>query len=329
MEYPQVTVLIPIRNVAKYIEECLDALLNQTYPSDRFEVWLLDNYSDDGTLEIVEKYPKNRVRVIQSGVHLPPIKYNKIIPEVKSEIIGFVDGDANVDKYWLEKVVEFIGDSKVAGVSGVILTQNKNKLVPRVIGYEIQDRYERMPREITRVANMNVVYKKSALEKIGGFNESLKTGYDCEIGYRIKDAGYKILYIPEAKVYHNHRDNLGDFFKQQYEYGKFAVPRYLKRPKILKGDNVTSFWMISQPLFYLASVLLFFSFFIFKTPFWLVILPLVILFLSYFYSAGRLMLKFRDVSAIVLIAIYIIRVWGWSLGASEAVLSIIKNKIID
>jgi len=326
MNYPQVTILIPIRNVAKYIGACLDALMSQTYPADKYEVWLLDNHSDDGTLEIAKKYSANRVKVIQIGAHSPPIKYNKVLPQITSEIIGFVDGDANVDRDWLRLVVEALEDPKVAGASGLILTENKGNLMARIIGYELQDRYERMPKEITRVATMHVVYKKAVLEEIGGFNESLKTGYDGEVGYRIKRAGYKIINILEAKVWHNHRATLWGFFKQQYEYGKFAIIRYLKIPKMMKGDEVTSFWMISQPLFYLAALIFLLMHLIFKTSIWLIFAPLIILLASYIYSAVRISLKYRDITAMFLIVIYIIRVWGWSLGATMAIPSLFKSK---
>jgi cellulose synthase/poly-beta-1,6-N-acetylglucosamine synthase-like glycosyltransferase len=322
---PLVTILIPIKNVARYIGPCLDALLNQTYQADKFEIWLLDNHSNDGTLDIVEQYPRNRVKIIQTGIDSPPIKYNKIIPQINTEIIGFVDGDANVSSNWLEKVIAPLKDSKVAGASGVILTQNKNKLVPRIIGYELQDRYERMPKEIKRVATMHVVYKKEVLEKIGGFNESVKTGYDSEIGYRINDAGYKIINIPEATVYHNHRETLWTFFKQQYEYGKFGLVRFLQMLKIAKGDDVTSFWMISQSFFYLASIVLLIIWLFYKFPWYFILSPLLILYLSYIFSSFRLALKYKDASAIFAFIIYLIRVWGWALGAFITAIKLFKN----
>jgi len=325
MKYPNITILIPIRNVAKYIGECLDALLNQTYPQDKYEIWLLDNNSDDGTLDIVAQYPQNMVKVIQIGVHSPPMKYNKVMPKIKNKIIGFVDGDANVGKRWLEKVIEPLENPKVAGASGVILTANKDKLIPRIIGYELQDRYGRMPREIKRVATMHVVYKKNVLEKLGGFLETSKTGYDSDIGHRINNAGYKIINIPEAIVYHNHRENLWAFFKQQYEYGKFGLVRFFKMPKIAKGDSVTSFWMIVQPFLYLVSLIFALMWIFLKTPIWLIFIPLLIMLIQYFYSAIRLSIKYRDVSAVFSIIIYIIRPWGWGIGALFQIPNLLKS----
>jgi len=323
MNYPCVTILIPIKNVAKYIKKCLDALLNQNYPKDKYEIWLLDNNSNDGTLEIVANYPKDKVRVIQTGIDSPAIKYNKMLPLVKSEIIGFVDGDANVDKEWLIKTIEQFEDPKVAGASGVIYTANKNKLVPRIIGYELQDRYEKMPREIKRVATMHVVYQKKVLEEIGGFNEKLKTGYDCEIGYRINNAGHKIIFVPEAKVWHNHRENLWSYFKQQYEYGKFALIRYMQMPKMLKGDNISSRTMIVQPFFYLISFIVLILWSFYKFPWYWIFLPIILLFIYYIFSALRLSLKYKDPTAISAFILYLIRPIAGILGAISSLISIL------
>ena len=318
---PFVTILIPVRNVAKYIKECLDALLNQGYPQDNYEILILDNNSQDGTQEIVSGYGE-RVKLIQCGVHSPTKKYNQVLDKVKGEIIGLVDGDANVAKDWLEKVVEPLEEDKVAGAGGVILTQNKEKLIPRLIGYELQDRYEKMPREIKRMASMHIVYKKDILLEVGGFDEKLKTGYDCEIGWRINEAGYKIIFIPEAKVYHNHRDNLWSYFKQQYEYGKFAFIRYFKKPKIATGDEVASFWMISQPLFYLTAIILFILSFILKFSFYLAFIPLLILLINYIYSSIRISVKYHDLSAFFLVMFYIIRPIAWSMGAFNSLVTL-------
>ena len=317
---PFVTILIPVRNVAKYIKDCLDALMGQDYPEDKYEILILDNNSQDGTQEIVLGYGE-RVKLIQCGVHSPSKKYNQILNKVKGEVIGLVDGDANVARDWLKKVIEPLKQEEVAGAGGVILTQNKEKLVSRLIGYELRDRYERMPKEIKRMASMHIVYKKDVLLKIGGFDEKLKTGYDCELGWRINDAGYKIIFVPEAVVYHHHRDNLLAYWKQQYEYGQFALIRYFRKPKMIKGDQIASFWLISQPLFYLAFIILLILSFLLKFSFYLALLPLLILLVNYFYSAIRISFKYYDFSAILLVIFYIIRPLAWGLGALNSLIT--------
>ena len=323
--YPNVTILIPVKNVAKYIKPVLEALLNQTYPAELFEILILDNHSTDGTIEIVNNFNNPRIKIVQVGVDSPPIKYNKIISKVRGEIIGFVDGDAIVDRYWLEKVIQPLADFKVAGAAGVIKTWNRNKLIPRSIGYELQDRYERMPREIKRIATMHVVYKKSVLLKVGGFNEKLKTGYDCEIGHRINDYGYKIIFVADAVVYHHHRDTLKAYFKQQFEYGEYGIIRYIDKIKIARGDELARLRLITQPLYYVVSLIFVFLWLIFNSPWQLIFIPPLILIISYIYSSIRLAVKYKDITALFLLIIFFIRPIAWGLGATSMLFKISKN----
>ncbi len=326
--FPFVSILIPVRNVANYIEKCLDAILNQDYPKDKYEILVLDNKSDDGTIDIVSKYG-HPVKLIQMPFDSPPKKYNLILHKTKGSVIGFIDGDAIVSKYWLKKVVEPLKDTKVAGATGLILTHNKDSLIARIIGYELQYRYENLPRKIKRTATMHTVYKKKVLIEVGGFNETLKTGYDCEIGHRITNGGFDIIFVKDAFVYHNHRSSLRSYFQQQYEYGKFAILRYLEAPKIAMGDEVASLLMISQPMFYVATFLLLISFLIFHTSYILALIPLSILLGYYIFSSIRLVLRYKDPSAFFTLLIFLLRPIAWSGGASVMILSLlIKGKLL-
>jgi len=325
---PFVTILIPVRNMARYIEACLDSLLAQDYPKGKYEILVLDNSSEDGTIGLVSKYPAP-VRLIQMGVHSPAKKYNQIIPRAKGSVLGFVDGDAVLEKSWLKHVVVPLENPHVAGASGNILTANTDSTVARVIGYELHDRYSKLPPTIERVATMHVVYKKDVLLKIGGFNEKLKTGYDCEIGYRINDAGYKIAYVPNATVYHNHRSTLQGYFWQQFEYGQYALPRYLKSPKIARGDSVTSSWMILQAPVYGCIAMLFLLASAGLLPsLYPAVLSLALLGF-YGFEAGRLSLRYRDLSAFLLLVLYPLRVIGWGLGATHMLGRIVFTGKVD
>ncbi|MBU1164132.1 glycosyltransferase [Patescibacteria group bacterium] len=329
IEYqPFVTILIPVKNVARFIKDVLDALMDQTYPADLFEVLILDNNSDDGTIEIVNNYNNPKVKIIQIGIDSPPIKYNKIIPQVRGEVIGFVDGDAIVDKNWLEKVIKPLSDRKVAGATGVIKTWNTDKLIPRTIGYELQDRYERMPRAIKRAATMHIIYKKSVLLEIGGFKENLKTGYDCEIGHRINDSGHKIILIQDAIVYHHHRENLIKYTKQQFEYGQYGIIRYLEKIKFARGDELAKLRIITQPLYYCVSLLFLLLWLIFGWPWQLIFVPPLMLFLGYLYGSTRLVIKYKDITAYFVIVIFFIRPIAWAFGATIMLLRISKNIVV-
>jgi len=322
---PFVTILIPVKNVARFIKPVLESLMQQTYSADKFEVIILDNYSKDGTIDIVENFDDPRIKLVQSGVDPPQLKYNQILHKVKGDVIGFVDGDAIVDKNWLEEVIKPLAASKVAGASGIIKTWNKEKLLPRVIGYELHDRYASMPKEVKRVATMNVVYKKSVLFEVGGFNETLKTGYDVELGHVINDTGYKIILVHHVAAHHHHRDNFIAYVKQQYEYGKYAIIRNLQHKNIAKGDEVASFYIISQPFYYLVSFIIFIMWLLIDFSWQIIFVPIIILWLTYLYNSLRLSIKYKDISALLSIVLFIIRPIAWAIGCSASVPKIFFN----
>ncbi len=60
---PFVSILIPIRNEAAYIERCLAAVLAQDYPAAQMEILVADGMSDDGTREIVGKWQQQDARI--------------------------------------------------------------------------------------------------------------------------------------------------------------------------------------------------------------------------------------------------------------------------
>jgi len=141
----------------------------------------------------------------------------------------------------------------VGGAAGPIATWNESSILPRCIGYELESRYNK-PKKVSRTSTTNLVLRKDVLEMIGGFDEDLPTGYDGDIGYRITSKGYMIAFAPEAKVYHFHRPTFTSFLKQQYNYARNDLTLYSKHPGLAKGDNVTSKWMIAQPILIAASL---------------------------------------------------------------------------
>ncbi|MDY6965782.1 MAG: glycosyltransferase [Halobacteriota archaeon] len=320
--YPHVTILIPTKNVVNYVDDVIQSLLNLDYPEESIDIVILDAYSTDGTIEALSKYP---VKIIQENCN-PPTAYNPMIEQVKGGVIAFGDGDAIVDKNWLKSLVRHLDDPEIAGVGGLCSTANDDKLIPRIIGYELQDRYERMPENISRIATMNVIFKKTALQEVGGFDEELDTSYDAEVGHKITRSGYNIRFDKEAIVYHHHRSDLVSFFKQQYTYGTNIPKMYLKNWDMAKGDEVTSLWMNLQPfLFTLIGILLLTSPFL-KRSLILATGLIIVIGSIYFASAVRLSYKFKDLAALFLVVIYLTRSIAWTFGGVRCTLTLIKNK---
>ena len=310
---PKVSILVATLNSELTIDECLKAICELNYPKDLLEIIVVDGCSTDGTLEVAEKYP---VKVISAPLNAPAA-YNYALKIVSSDVIGFIDADAKVEKEWLNKLVAYLDDPQVAGVSGGIETWNKENAWARSIGYDLENRYARLKKFVVRIATMNLLMKKEVIKEVGGFDEHLPSQYDTDIGFRITSKGYKLLFEPDAKCYHFNRSTVRAYFRQQLQYGKNTVKLYFKHSKLIKGDRITDFGMNIQPLLLLAVT----SFFLLGLPevlrfFWYAsALLLGFIFVYYVFSAVKLAVKFKDAVAMLLVVLYFVRALAWFTGA--------------
>jgi cellulose synthase/poly-beta-1,6-N-acetylglucosamine synthase-like glycosyltransferase len=310
---PRVSIIVATRNNEQTINECLGAIFKLDYPKDFLEVIVVDGCSTDATVEIAEKYP---VKVVSAPLNAPAA-YNHALKMINNEVLGFIDSDAKVEKEWLNKLVAYLDDPQVAGVSGNIETWNTENHWARSIGYDLKNRYARLKKYVVRVATMNLLMKKSVIEEVGGFDENLPSQYDTDLGFRITSRGYKILFEPDAKCYHFNRSTVRAYFKQQLQYGKNTTKLYLKHGSLAKGDEITDFGMNIQPLLLLAVILLFlFGLPEILRPLWYIsAFILAVIFAYYVFSAARLSIKFKDSVAMLLVVLYFVRSIAWFVGA--------------
>jgi cellulose synthase/poly-beta-1,6-N-acetylglucosamine synthase-like glycosyltransferase len=321
---PRVSIIVATRNNEQTINECLGAIFELNYPKDFLEVIVVDGCSTDATVEIAEKYP---VKVVSEPLNAPAA-YNYALKEIRTEILGFIDADAKVEKEWLNKLAPYLEDPQVAGVSGGIETWNEDNPWARSIGYDLKNRYARLRKNAVRIATMNLLLKKSVIEKAGGFDEKLSSQYDTDLGFRITSRGYKILYEPNAKCYHFNRSTLKAYFRQQLQYGKNTTKLYLKHSKLIKGDKITDFGMNIQPLLLLV-VLSFFVLGLFealRVLWYFSAFILGLIFVYYVVSAVRLSFKFKDNLAMLLVVLYFVRAFAWFTGAVITTISFLTGR---
>ena len=320
---PKVSIIVATLNSEATIDECLKAIFELNYPKDLLEVIVVDGCSKDATLEIAEKY---RVKVISAPLNAPAA-YNYAMKTISNETLGFIDADAKVEKEWLNKLVAYLDNPQVAGVSGGIETWNVENVWARTIGYDLKSRYARLRKDAMRIATMNLLLKKSIIEEVGGFDEMLPSQYDTDLCFRIRSRGYKIYFEPVAKCYHFNRSTLKAYFRQQLQYGKNTAKLYLKHSELIKGDEITDFGMNIQPLLLLA-VIVFFLLGLLEVLriFWYVSgLILAAIFVYYVVSAVRLSRKFKDSAAMLLVVLYFVRAAAWFTGGAITTISLLAG----
>ncbi|MDY0128997.1 MAG: glycosyltransferase, partial [Methanosarcina vacuolata] len=97
MKYPFVSVVVGIRNEEKFIEECIESLLNLDYPRDSYEIIIVDGMSTDKTRDIVQKYP---VKLLLNEKKNVAAARNLGVDNARGELVAFTDGDCKVDTQW-------------------------------------------------------------------------------------------------------------------------------------------------------------------------------------------------------------------------------------
>lgn len=322
---PKISIIVATFNNEQTIGECLKALFELNYPRDLLEVIVVDGCSTDATLQIVQRYP---VKLVSAPLNAPAA-YNYALKTVRSDVVAFIDSDAKVESEWLNKLVAYLRDPQVAGVSGGIETWNTENVWARSIGYDLKSRYARLKRSVKRVATMNLLMKKHVIEEVGGFDENLPSQYDTDLGFRITSRGYKILFDPNAKCYHFNRPTLGSYFRQQLQYGKNTAKLYLKHAHLARGDEITDFGMNIQPLLLLAAAaFILLGIIDLLRPLWFASAALFLLMLIYYIiSAVKLSIRFKDAAAMLLVVLYFVRAFAWFSGAVVTTLGFLWERI--
>src|SRR5574344_1329124 len=108
-----VSIVVPVYNASKFIEETINCVLNQTYQN--FELILVDDLSKDNSVEVIKKFKDERIRLIeQTEKQLAAGSRNRGIKEAKGRYLCYLDADDLWEKEKIEKQVKFMKEKKCA-----------------------------------------------------------------------------------------------------------------------------------------------------------------------------------------------------------------------
>ncbi len=288
------SIIIPVYNSQGTILELLNALENQTKKD--FEVIIVDDGSKDNSLELIRAHKKNKkinypIKLIKQENAGPAKARNVGAKHAAGDIIIFIDSDCVPTNDFIEKITLPIELHKnISGVQGEYLTKNKEYLIARYVGYEIYYRHERMKgKNIDHIATYACLYKKEDFGE--GFLEKFSSAdmEDTEFSYRISKSGKRLIFEPNAVVFHPHPHNLKKFIKQQFKRGYWRAFGYGgHQEKIFKDSYMGSSVVIQGSL----SLLFFISLFISVLELFLKInnfflfIPLILLAMIYITNLG-------------------------------------------
>jgi glycosyltransferase involved in cell wall biosynthesis len=138
----------------------------------------------------------------------------------KAPFIAFTDDDCEVDDTWLHRLVEAMSTapSEIAGIGGRVEAANGG-LVSR---YMTLHRILEPPESLAYLVTANVIFRRSALEAVSGFDESVRApgGEDPGLCMSLKDQGYRFGFEKRALVRHHYRERFTSYVRTFYRYGR-------------------------------------------------------------------------------------------------------------
>lgn len=223
---PTVTVVVAVRNGEATLDACLESLRRLDYPPERLEVLVVDNASTDRTPEILERH-RDWIRIEREPVRGVSAARNRGVRKAAFDVIAFTDADCEVDPGWLRALVRPLQDAAVGVSGGLILAFESDGAVARY-GERIHD--HRSAIEVYSppyVISMNWASPRAVLEKCGLFDVGLLRCADVDLSFRILQAGYRFVFVPDAVIRHHNETTLRGLFHEGFVHGANGV-RILK-----------------------------------------------------------------------------------------------------
>lgn len=216
---PEVSVVVPAYNAAETLSLCLAALSAQDFPAHRYEVIVVDDGSTDATAEIARDAGALVLSQANAG---PAAARNRGAQAARGELLLFTDADCAPVAAWIGALTAPLADQQVAGAKGAYLTRQRG-IVPRFTQVEYEERYDRMAGAdtIDFVDTYSAAYRRDIFLANGGFDTIFPTASveDQELSFRLAEKGYRLLFVPEARVYHRHNPTLSAYARRKYFIG--------------------------------------------------------------------------------------------------------------
>ena len=233
------SVIIPAYNAERTLYSCLGALHDQSLPKRDYEIVVVDDGSTDDTSKIAKEFNVKYLFQTNQG---PATARNKGVSAAQGTIVLFTDSDCIPDYNWIEEMVSPFNDPDVAGVKGAYKT-TQTDLAARFAQAEFEDRYDLLKRHpsIDMIDTYSAAFKKDIFLQIGGFDQNfpVANNEDTDLSYRLATAGYKLVFNPEAFVYHSHPDTFIKYLKLKFWRGYWRMIVYRRYPNRAVKDSYT------------------------------------------------------------------------------------------
>jgi GT2 family glycosyltransferase len=215
-----VSVLLCTYNRPALLARALHALAACNPPPDEL---VLVNGGDERAAEVARAWARGPVslRLLSTANRSLAASRNVGLPHCMGEIVALTDDDAEVLPDWVAaQRGAFERYAGVGAVGGPVLGRHSNaRLLSRLSDAVTFPRWPDT-RPVRTLPGVNIAYRRAVIERVGAFDEQLFRGEDVDYNWRVRQAGYEVVYDPAMRVYHEHRSTWRAFFRQHWMYGR-------------------------------------------------------------------------------------------------------------
>ena len=223
---PELSVIIPVRNGARWLRRCLESVLALKFAHRAMEVLCVDNGSNDESVDILRSF-QPAIRVLHESTPGPSAARNAGILLASAPLVAFTDCDCVVDPLWLSNLAAPLRSERYAAVGGRILARPEAGGV-ELFGELVHDHSKAIEfYQPPYLIGMNMAARKDLLVRVGMFQERWIRMEDVDLAYRILRAGEQIGYCPDAVVHHHNRDSVAKLMREGFLHGYYR-PSFLR-----------------------------------------------------------------------------------------------------
>jgi glycosyltransferase involved in cell wall biosynthesis len=274
---PKFSIIIPTHNRPSHLSVCLESIVHQTYPTQHFEVIVIDDGSKTPITPVVAKFQDRlNLALLTQQNRGPASARNTGAAKARGRYLVFTDDDCAPAPNWLQKLEERFDSTfniMIGGRTINALSDNAYSMTSQVLVSYLFEYYNADKTNSRFLTSNNMAVHAESFRTLGGFDQTYPdaAAEDRDLCDRWLCCGYDMIYAPEVIVYHRHHLTLRTFLKQHFGYGRgasrFHQGRSSRSPKSLQLEPASFYINLifhpflkgksRQPLF--ISALLFLS----------------------------------------------------------------------
>ena len=237
---PHVSVVVPARDCAAVIPECLEAVGSQTYRG-HIDVTVAVARGRDGTEQAVAGSGIDLpLQVVENPDGTTAAALNIALAASKGPIVARVDAQSRIPPDYLERAVSTLTRTGAANVGGVQRPVGAAGL-PGAIAAAMGSPFGGGPAAFRRGRRSGPadtvylgVFDRQALESVGGFDETLGRNQDYELNWRLREQGHSVWLDPSLVVDYVPRSDYRGLARQYFSYGAWKRTMLIRHPRSLR-----------------------------------------------------------------------------------------------